>query len=317
MIQFVGTKYKKMLKRTLKLLLVSIMGIMLVTIPVHATASYHLSVAGVEVTTLNKDNITGTYITGSISFDPETNTLTLNNATIDSGTTILEEAVNAQFDLTVNLIGTNQFGKLIDENSADEPYNLNYGIYNYATGVAHTTKDITFVGEGSLTVYDNLYGMYCENFNGKLTGNGTLNINDNGQDLLTCAIMANETATFTSGNYNFNSLRGAAVDATAMVYNGGKVILIVKQNNPSPLVTGSLTINPSNTNALGSTNQDGSNSQKYDSANLGNYKYLALSLKEATNTGNTTSPWLYVSITCAALAVLLIIFGIKNRKKNK
>ncbi len=36
-----------------------------------------------------------------------------------------------------------------------------------------------------------------------------------------------------------------------------------------------------------------------------------------TNTGNTTSPWLYVSITCFALALMLVFFGIKNRKRRK
>lgn len=49
--------------------------------------SYNLTVGGVTVTKANANKITGDYIQGTVSFNPSTNTLTLNDATI-SGTTI-------------------------------------------------------------------------------------------------------------------------------------------------------------------------------------------------------------------------------------
>jgi len=49
--------------------------------------SYNLTVGGVTVTKANANKITGDYIQGTVSFNPSTNTLTLNDATI-RGTTI-------------------------------------------------------------------------------------------------------------------------------------------------------------------------------------------------------------------------------------
>ena len=44
---------------------------------------YGLEVAGIGVTSENASNITGPGITGKVSFDPGTRTLTLDNATIE------------------------------------------------------------------------------------------------------------------------------------------------------------------------------------------------------------------------------------------
>ena len=44
---------------------------------------YALKVAGIGVTSENASNITGPGITGKVSFDPGTRTLTLDNATIE------------------------------------------------------------------------------------------------------------------------------------------------------------------------------------------------------------------------------------------
>ena len=44
---------------------------------------YGLKVAGIGVTSENASNITGPGITGKVSFDPGTRTLTLDNATIE------------------------------------------------------------------------------------------------------------------------------------------------------------------------------------------------------------------------------------------
>ncbi|PNE28910.1 hypothetical protein BHU09_04390, partial [Tannerella sp. oral taxon 808] len=49
------------------------------------TSTYSIRIGGVQVTSKNASNITGPHITGKVSFDINTRTLTLNNATIDGG----------------------------------------------------------------------------------------------------------------------------------------------------------------------------------------------------------------------------------------
>ena len=76
--------------------------------------SYGITVAGVEVNSENASNITGDNITaGTVSFNPQTNTLTLDNATIvnDGSDPEPMETPGVYYsgtdDFTINLIGTN------------------------------------------------------------------------------------------------------------------------------------------------------------------------------------------------------------------
>ena len=71
--------------------------------------SYGIYIAGKPVTTLNYKDLTSIYgVSGSASYDPDTKTLTLDNATIDrnstDGTGIVNKTVS---DFTVKLIGNN------------------------------------------------------------------------------------------------------------------------------------------------------------------------------------------------------------------
>ena len=72
--------------------------------------NYGINVGGVAVTSNNASNITGSGITGSVSYNPNTNTLTLNGATIintqSSGD--LEPCIVSRVpNLIVNLVGNN------------------------------------------------------------------------------------------------------------------------------------------------------------------------------------------------------------------
>ena len=71
--------------------------------------SYGINIADKPVTTLNNKDLTSIYgVTGKASYDPDTKTLTLDNATIDrnstDGTGIVNKTVS---DFTVKLIGNN------------------------------------------------------------------------------------------------------------------------------------------------------------------------------------------------------------------
>lgn len=66
--------------------------------------SYDITIAGVDVTNANASAITGTGITGNVSYDATTNTLTLNGATIDGSGGI---TYNGNSLLTIALNGSN------------------------------------------------------------------------------------------------------------------------------------------------------------------------------------------------------------------
>ena len=72
-----------------------------------AQTEYGLQIAGIQVTSDNAANITGTSIEGSVSYDNTTKTLTLNKAIIsapNSETCIKNTSIDG---LTINLMGKN------------------------------------------------------------------------------------------------------------------------------------------------------------------------------------------------------------------
>ena len=95
---------------------------------------YGIYVAGVAVNRDNDDDILGD---GTVYYDESNNVLTFNNATIECEGTV----VYSKIDLLVQLIGEN---KII---CTDEEYGI--GIY---AGDSSLNKDLSFVGDGSLTV---------------------------------------------------------------------------------------------------------------------------------------------------------------------
>ena len=82
---------------------------------IEPTRNYPLWVGGVQVSSANASNITGTGIAGTVSYNPDTKTLTLNNATI-TGAKVDDVGIDEYFAgikaaggeiLTINLIGKN------------------------------------------------------------------------------------------------------------------------------------------------------------------------------------------------------------------
>ena len=120
------------------------------------TTSYDLWVGGVEVTSENKDNITGSGISGGkVSYDPTSKTLTLDNVSID---------------------GVHSFTNGVGTDSA--------GIY-YAVDDFNKGLKIILIGENSIRaelVDDDLscYGIYDDTVNREgliIDGNGSLTVN--------------------------------------------------------------------------------------------------------------------------------------------
>ena len=154
-----------------------------------------LKVNGIEVTSANKDDILGDAdgLGATVSYDPDTNTLTLNNATL----TVSEDfaAIHALIpDLTIVLKGENQI------NGSGSTEN---GIYS--------NGDLTITGDGILKTEGTGFGLY---------GNTTITITG-GADV-------NILVTFSSANapqpYSaVRALRGLTVDgADLTAWNKGE-----------------------------------------------------------------------------------------------
>ena len=103
---------------------------------------YDLWVGGVQVTNTNASNITGEGITGAVSYDSTTKTLTLNNATITGAHefSIFDDVsgIYGKETLKINLIGNNTI-------TGSDNGGSSYGIYI-------DNGNLTFTGTGSLTV---------------------------------------------------------------------------------------------------------------------------------------------------------------------
>ena len=109
-------------------------------VTIQYTEAYNITVAGIAVTNHNAEDVLGN---GTVSYDPETNTLKLDNVNIDTTKDIGLLAKRA--DLKVNLIGENSI------RTSEVPAVL----FRKAT----EEGPVTFLGGGSLNVTSNTIGM--------------------------------------------------------------------------------------------------------------------------------------------------------------
>lgn len=166
-----------------------------------------LTVGGVEVTESNADNITGSSISGSVRYNAETRTLTLNNASVlesDYGI-----GIQSDHDLTIRLIGNNVIGKL-----EHISYSLIHGVW--AGG-----STITLTGSGNLTVYDHLTGI--EGKNVTVNSTGRITVNELGGGRACCLKADGGTLTINSGTLKLTSQVSNALYGDRIVINGGTI----------------------------------------------------------------------------------------------
>ncbi len=115
------------------------------------SSGYSLWVGSTAVNSSNASSITGNGLSGNISYDPETSTLTLDNATIESFPKNHNTSDNNPYysgiysgkDITIRLIGENT----VKESSSFSPSSDYYTIY----GIASATGSLNFSGSGKLT----------------------------------------------------------------------------------------------------------------------------------------------------------------------
>ena len=128
------TKGKKIFKAIVCVLLALTMLWSAVSFTMHIFKDYGIYVTGTLVTNRNADDILGD---GTVYYDIYNNTLTLNNASIDSESW----PIYAKRDLNIELIGENKIVCRKKEYSA--------GIY---AGDNNLAKDLAITGDGSLTI---------------------------------------------------------------------------------------------------------------------------------------------------------------------
>ena len=138
-----GTVMKKKLFAIL-LSIVMVVGLLPVTALAADTTVYGIWVDGVQVTSENKDNL----CSGTVSYEPTTHTLSLNNATLDNDT-MSDYGINTIIPSTlkIRLTGTNSITRT-------DPYG--------GMGIApNSSNSVEITGDGTLVI--NVIG---ENYDG-------------------------------------------------------------------------------------------------------------------------------------------------------
>ena len=134
--------------------LFSLITMLLVSVGMQAE-DYGLTVAGVQVTDANASNITGTNITaGTVSFNNSTNTLTLNNATVNG---IVTSTID---NLKINLVGVSVFN--VETNTSTDTYLFNYTGSNSNATLTYTAENLGATVQGIGTT--NNYNLEPDNY---------------------------------------------------------------------------------------------------------------------------------------------------------
>ncbi|MBR4461933.1 MAG: InlB B-repeat-containing protein [Erysipelotrichaceae bacterium] len=183
---------------------------------------YPLWVAGTRVTSANASNITSAD-TVTVSYDADTNTLTLDNASITTGSG----------DYGIVYSGANALNIVLEGNSVIN--NFPFGIQSQ-----RENKDLTISGNGSITVSGSLGDIFS---NGSLTISGTVTVS--------AGLYANNELIINGGTIDnhfkdINARHGVTI-------NGGTVNAIVNypENYNSYGIQGSVTINGGTLIAVG------------------------------------------------------------------
>ena len=138
----------------------TLLAVLLATLAASAATDYNFYVGGVKVTSDNCSNVTGSNITsGTVVFNPNTNTVTLTNVTISRTGTDNRAIQSDRSGLIVKFVGTNT---LSASSASVIRFNQPGSIV-----VSSGTTTVTGGSEG---------GIYSNNVEVSVTGPGTLNV---------------------------------------------------------------------------------------------------------------------------------------------
>ncbi|MBQ6392528.1 MAG: fibronectin type III domain-containing protein [Eubacterium sp.] len=132
------------------------------------TEYYGLYVGGVSVSSANAAKVTSEGISGTVSYDPASNTLTLNNATItkagfagfeSKGYPVCALGYNGRKTLNLRLIGKNVIHNLTIPNSnPKDEYGYSASLFYGGITALKCNGNLSLSGSGSLTIDDSSAG---------------------------------------------------------------------------------------------------------------------------------------------------------------
>ncbi|NLT95511.1 MAG: S-layer homology domain-containing protein [Clostridia bacterium] len=215
--------------------LIFVLGLFLLMPAAAQAADYDVWVGGVQVTDENKGGVTGEGITGTVSYDPESNTLTLENATITGvpDSTWSSGNINGIYyktnSLTINLVGDNYIN--VPSKSffysagikGDEDYNalsiqgsgtlaISVEEVNIGGSGIDTFGTVTIGDDAKVTLTVGSTGIYC----GKKEHEGTY-------PPRTITIEDNSQVTITLTNEGIGNRRGIYCDGNILITGLAKV----------------------------------------------------------------------------------------------
>ena len=181
----------------MKKILFLLMTVMLAAWSAQAATYYGFKIGGVEVNSNNYTNVTGSNISGSVSYNPSTNTVTLTNVTIARTGSYNRAILNESNDgLIVNLQGTNNLSA--QDASA---VRLDSGV-GMTMNVVYGTTTISSVDEEAIYVTSS--SNYCFYIN--VLGDGKLNVSSTNKAGIASS---NTCILFLSGAMNIYGKKGA------------------------------------------------------------------------------------------------------------
>lgn len=200
-------------------------------------------VKDVKVTEDNQNDVLGD---GTIAYNDETKTLTLNNAAITrpekSAAYGDSWGIKSTLDnLTIELCGTNQIGTAVayvEGATGRDDYDFAYGI------MADDTCNLTFTGNGKLTIYDADDGIKAHDVTFDKIFRGKLTVYDVGfpQEQPPCAISAGGNIIIEGGKFDLTSYRSYGIYANGDITIRGGTVNITAPNRSAVCSGGSLTI---------------------------------------------------------------------------
>jgi len=226
-----------------------------------AVTNYGIWVGGVEVTDVNKDNITSIRIRGKVNYNSDTNTLTLENATIGhsffAGYNIYN--IYAEHDLKIVLVGTNSV--------------TGYSLNGYKSrGIYNTTGALEISGNGSLDVSGGSgtasYGIYAK---GNLTiSSGTITATSESSSGTSSAICSDGQVIISGGEVTATGSQMGIIGALS-VTDG-----TVTAQGDTKALDGTLTTSgyTGGCAITADTDKNGSNAGAYDASSLATYQYI-------------------------------------------
>jgi|GEM_PF-1964900 len=149
-----------------------------------------------------------------IDYNPSTHTYYFNNVNLPlTG----ENSVVIYGDATITLTGDNVIGLPAD--NTEETY---LRAYNGITVDCTDSNNLTFTGDGNLTIYDTNTGISARDITFDENFTGTVTINDYGHGPR-CCLKAYDCLLIKNGTFNLNSANSNGISARSIFISGGKI----------------------------------------------------------------------------------------------